>query len=125
MYGTDINFASDLDPFFGLVTGQECLSQALARRLYCERGLLWSDENYGTDIVQYVSSSHTRSKEFLVASAIANELNKDERVESADVTTVLISQDRMDTTITVVGDEGPFELNVSVSPNLFLVEETL
>ena len=78
--GSDFSFLNDLDPNLSVISGRTCLAQALVRRLSTKRGGLWYDENYGTDLREFLNSSAGVN---VIAQAAENECRKDERV--ADV----------------------------------------
>lgn len=119
--GTDIDCVSDLDPSFGLVSGNMTLAQAIARRLTTARGSLFYDEDYGTDLNQTINDSagpvgaRGTSGTFRLRAAIEAEAMKDERVMSAKAEVSLASSDAFSVRLTLATADGPLELVMSVS----------
>ena len=116
LFGSDINCLGgfDLDPYFDLVEGAECLGQALLRRLLVVRGGLLDDPSYGFDVRAYLNDSAPNLAS--VEGGVVEQLEADERVERAtatatfnDVTGVL----RI--TATAFTGAGPFRLVLDVS----------
>lgn len=92
-FGTDINFpvdpvtgAIDLDPYFAYVSGNECLIQAISRRLTVPSGGLFYDGDYGTDVRDLENAALTSADSALWQNAISSELTKDERIQDAGTT---------------------------------------
>lgn len=108
-FGTDLSFFPDLDPGFGVVSGADCLGQALARRLETPRGGLWYDADYGTDIRDRLNDAATQAGWHALQSDIEGECEKDERVRHASATVTL---DTASSTLTVSIScdtaDGPF-----------------
>lgn len=129
--GTDIAMAVnedgalDMDPYFGAVSGREALAQAVARRLTAERGSLFYDPNYGTDVRLSLNDSATSASLFRLRTAIEAEAMKDERVERARATVeVEDSGRRIKVRLYLTDSDGPFQLVLAVTPDLVELLET-
>ena len=115
-FGTDINTpdAMDLDPFFGETSGAESLGQACARRLVTPRGSLLGDQSFGYDVRVHLNDDAPNAS--TISAAIADELVKDERVQSATAT---VTFDELGGSLTIVATvftaAGPFRLTLAVS----------
>lgn len=130
--GTDIAMtldeegaALDLDPYFGLVSGREALAQAVARRLTAERGSLFYDPNYGTDIRLSLNAAMSEAGIFRLRTAIEAEAMKDERVERARAEVEIEdSGQRIAVRLYLTDSAGPFQLVLAVTPDLVEILET-
>lgn len=80
MFGTDIACTEDLDPTLDLVHGGAALAQAIVRRLSTPRGALLDDPDYGYDVRALLCDEVTSTSLIAAKAAIANEVEKDERV---------------------------------------------
>jgi hypothetical protein len=115
-FGTDINTpgAMDLDPFFTEIEGVDALGQACARRLMTPRGSLVGDAAYGYDVRAHLNDDDPNTS--AIAAAVADELAKDERVESATATVTFDgAAGSLTITATVFTAAGPFRLVLAVS----------
>ena len=124
-HGTDFYCTDDLEPNLRVVSGRECLRQALLRRLITPRGSLFFDPNYGTDLRAFLASSARASE---IAQAVEAECLKDERVEdvSSLVTPPATNSDPIVVRLSIVDADGPFPLTVAVSSlTVKLLEESL
>src|SRR5690606_14694811 len=107
------------------VSGREALAQAVARRLTAERGSLFYDPNYGTDVRLSLNDSATSASLFRLRTAIEAEAMKDERVERARVTVAAEDNGRAITVqLSLVDSDGPFQLVLEVTPDLVEILET-
>lgn len=103
------------------VTGVRVVGEAAYRRLTTPRGVLRGGENeeiYGLDLTEMIGAMSSSDLTASLPGRIENELLKDERIESADVTIVSVIEGPTTTlTITVecVTAEGPFSLQVAAS----------
>lgn len=101
-------------------SGVQLVAEACFRRLITPRGTLRGGEeeaNYGLDLTSYVGSTNPKSLEVKLASLIAAELKKDERVDEvvAEVTATTVGGvTTLTIEINVETGEGPFTLNVAV-----------
>jgi phage baseplate assembly protein W len=101
-------------------SGVQLVAEACFRRLITPRGTLRGGENeanYGLDLTAYIGTTNPRSLESKLASLIAAELKKDERVDTV-VAEVTATKSGIETTltieVTVETGEGPFTLNLAV-----------
>ncbi len=80
--GFDLSCFDELSPNLSMVSGMECLVQALARRL---RSYLWYDPAYGIPLDEYLNADMTVAQIDSLASAVQSQLLQDERVASVRV----------------------------------------
>jgi len=83
--GVDIDCITDITPQFKLAYGLRNLANALLRRLITPRGGLFYDPDYGLDLRDYLNAGLTDGQIVNLAGAVGLELEKDERVSSAEV----------------------------------------
>jgi len=102
------------------VSGATLVAQAAYRRLITPRGALRggpAEENYGTDLSDYVGAPSNESTAASMHNAVVSELQKDERIHTVSVD-VTRSVDGPSSTFLVSIDcttaEGPFSLQLSV-----------
>ena len=114
-HGTDFSCVTDIDAELSTVSGRTCLLQAIARRLITPRGGLLGDTEYGYDCRIWIGASHPRSLGS-IASAVAAEARKDERVLQAEAT---VEFDETLETMTIVfrlsDADGPFDATITIS----------
>ena len=84
-YGIDVSCLTSLDPYFGLVTGPECVAQAVARRLQTPLGGLLTDPTYGFDLRALLNDGLSQASKLAIQTGIEAQCLYDERVDSADV----------------------------------------
>lgn len=115
-YGVDVDCVEDLDPAFGLVSGNKAVAQALLRRFSTPRGGLFYDRTYGYDLRAFCNADLHAHELFAIAASVEAEAERDERVSSAraDVT-FDAPTGRLRVSLRVVGSEGPFALVLDVS----------
>lgn len=113
--GVDISCVDDLSPNMLEVTGRLLLAQAIARRYMTPRGRLIDDPNYGFDLTQYVNDDLSQADIARIQAGAQAEAEKDERVESANVTINLSTAGIMIVTVVLVDSQGPFTLVLSVN----------
>ena len=128
-YGSDISGADDLDPNMAEVDGSStlALAQAIVRRLDCPAGALPDDEDHGIDLRSYCNRGVTAQAVRALAGRIRNELSKDDRIASVNVTVrpsnagktlgVELAVQAVDPAI------GGFSLTLSASSASVLLEE--
>lgn len=113
-FGSDLSCFDDITPNLAFTSEQTALAQAIGRRLITPRGSLWEDQDYGTDVRQWLQApSPTAAR---IAAAVETEVLKEPRVESvtAAVTwTEATRQLRIDLAM-VASDETEFSLTVLV-----------
>ena len=114
-YGTDVWCVTDLDPGFRLVSGQQAVGQAVARRLITERGTLIDDPSYGTDLRKYLGEPKSNSVLTRCNSDAEREALQDERVESAEASSSYDAEDNLVVRMELTTAEGPFELVLGIS----------
>lgn len=94
-YGSDLSCADDLTESVDEVDGSTVLAlgQAIVRRLDCPRGGLpdasvpgLADRNYGMDLSSYCNRPTTTTEIRNLAGNIRQEVTKDDRIASVDVT---------------------------------------
>ena len=119
----------DLDPRCVVVTGRRLLAEAIVRRWITPRGGLLDDPNYGTDVTAYVNDDVTPRDIATLKSVMAQEAEKDERVNSCDIDVQIPPQGTGAYTITALvhDNDGPFQLVVDIdtlSKNISLLSVT-
>jgi hypothetical protein len=102
--GSDFYCIDDIDPALTVVSGNDCLGQALVRRIGTPRLMLFYDPDYGIDARRYLGRPANPN---VTSQAVANECLKDERVEDLTAGVMTI-------TLHVDGDDGPFALTVLI-----------
>ena len=120
-FGRDISCTSSI--MTGrYATGVRLVAEACYRRLITPRGMLRGGEeeaNYGLDLSELVGSTSTKNDEAALAGRIRAELEKDERVETADVKVTRVeSKDRtvsFGVVVAATTAEGPFTLTLAVT----------
>lgn len=113
MFGTDISCVDDIDPMFGLVSGETALAQAILRRLSTPRGGLLDDPDYGYDVRALLCDEVTSTRRIAAKAAIANEVEKDERVLMCSADLVFNHQaSRLRIRLAVTTARGPFRLTL-------------
>ncbi len=110
--GSDFRCETDLTPGMLQSRDEACLGEALVRRL--QTSSLWYDEDYGTDLREYVNSC---ASSYSIENSTESEILKDERVESVQATAEYDSSNESVTlTIQVVAANGvDFTLTVLVT----------
>jgi hypothetical protein len=84
-YGVDINCLTDLDPFFSLVGGIQCLAQDLYHLITCNTGSLFWAPDLCFNSVGLLGQSTDESELAIIQSNMTNTLLADERVQAATV----------------------------------------
>lgn len=114
--GTDWAIENDLEERIRLVTGRENLSLAVVRRLSTPRGGLFYDPDYGLDLRLWLSADFSLSDIQTMGAQIEDEVGKDERIQSVRATVLYdLSTERLEVTIDLVDEVGPFQLVLGVS----------
>lgn len=109
-FGLDTS-AIDEEPAEGdLIGDQLALIQACCRRLITPRGGLWYDENYGTDLRQFLSESVPLG---LIESVTIAELLKEEAVQRVTVRATPIA-DRLELRIQIFGSDATLEFTFAL-----------
>ena len=114
--GSDFACFDDLTPELALVSGEDCLIQDLVWRLRTDRGGLFYDEAYGTNLMQFIHSPGANAD--TIASAAVAECEKDDRVEAGSMEAdAQVSPDGSTVTLSLTGKSaaGPFEFVVLAS----------
>lgn len=109
--GTGISCIYSVGTSFTMVSEKQCLAQSLVRRLISPRGSLkWSPTD-GTDLRDFLNHAQTPTGKFALEQAAKNECEKDDRVQSAQATSVMNSANgTCQLTIKIVTANGPFDL---------------
>lgn len=128
-YGSDLACASDLEAGMREVDGLsiEALSQAILRRLDCQRGALPDDPDYGIDLRSYLNEGTTTAELRSLAGRIRNEVSKDDRVDRVTVTVAPTSTGsslRVQLDVQPIDARiGGFSLTLTASSSALLLEE--
>lgn len=120
------DFGKDISCTTGLRSGQyatgvRLVAEAAFRRLTTPRGMLrgGDDEaNYGLDLTELVGSVVTDSSVGALEAQVRNELLKDERIATVDLTTTRVTEGPSTSLILYIKadtSEGPFDLQMGVS----------
>lgn len=112
--GTDISSAPDL--YFVQVTGFINIANAILRRWQTQRGGLFYDPDYGTDLRDFVNSASSAANLYQIGTAAEAEAEKDPRVVAC-ITSVSFDPVMQGFTINaqITTSAGPFVLVTSVS----------
>lgn len=110
-YGTTFACATDLTPQMSTVSGLRAVAEAVARRLQTDRGALWYDLDYGTNITRFVNAAVPLSS---IETMVENEAIKDERVDDCTCEATQTGTS-LSLRMQLEADEGPFEFVLSVS----------
>lgn len=127
--GSDFYCVDDLDPNLSTVSGRTGLAQAAVRRISTPPFGLHYDGNYGYDVRNELGKPQGQPNR-LSAHRIEAEVLKDERVSNAaaEVEFVAIADspdennDRLDITVSLTDDDGPFELVATIGSDGVTVE---
>lgn len=111
-FGIDLAGVDDLSPGLPIVSGRLGLLQAIARRLITPRGSLFYDHDYGYDVRQFLSGDVRSTAE--IASNVAAEAEKDERVEQASAKVTLVDR-RLVVNLAILDGAGPFSFVLNIS----------
>jgi hypothetical protein len=115
--GTDIATPGglDLDPTFGTASGFRCLGEALARRIVTQRGSLFDDPSYGTDIRARLNDNLSPAQVYALGASVRNEWLQDARVEDCSVAASLTPSGALSVRGVVQTAAGPFRLVLEIS----------
>lgn len=115
-YGTDIAGVTGLDASLGIVSGNTCLVQCLARGLLTQRGTYPGAPNWGEDLRGWLNDTMTPTRLLALRSATINQLEKDERVISARVAASFDSTSGiLSVHCQVEAGAGPFTMTLAVT----------
>lgn len=114
-FGSDVSWFPDLDPNLSLVTGNACLAQAIYRRLTTVKGTYSWDPEYGLYVAGLFNETILPNTLPMWQRQIATELEKDERIASADVLITQTSQTALTITINCTTSNGPFTAVLGVA----------
>ena len=117
-YGTDISTFSgpngnDLDPTFTPIYGRQAVGEAVARRLLCAPGSLLESPGDGLNVRAWLNKGWTPSQLRTAAGDVEAECLKDERVQDASASVVLVG-DTLTISVSLVTAAGPFALVLTV-----------
>jgi len=111
--GTSIGIDGDFSPQSRVVSGRESLIQALVRRLTTSRGALWYDDEYGSNLCDFVNQAIRHA--WVVEQSTEEECLKDERVEACTASAELLGS-KVTLTLAIESVDGDeFELVLDVS----------
>jgi hypothetical protein len=118
--GVDFDVLSNFPKSMVLVSGRRNLANALARRLQTPAGFLAAafdgDPDYGFDVRSRLNQSDSPAELGALEADIKAEVEKDERVLSAEVAVAFtFATGTLEVEIEVEDGEGPFELVLTVS----------
>lgn len=114
-WGVDIKCVNDLDPYFSLVGGIQCLAQDLYHRITTSPGTVPGAPNFGFNSIGLLSQAVTQAELNLIQSQMTTQLLSDERVQSASV---LLTYSNGSLTVTATIQplaNGPFQFIASIS----------
>jgi len=114
-FGSSWSCVTDLVMPSTMATGFRVVAEAIARRWSTPRGRLIDDPDYGYDVTGMVGDTLDTRGLARLATALAHEAEKDERVKTAQVTVALAGDSMLIVTGSIETSEGPFKLVVSVS----------
>ncbi len=128
-FGSDLSCVHDLDPRCIVVTGRRLLAEAIVRRWITPRAGLIGDPDYGTDITAYINDDVSPRDIATLKSVMSQEAEKDERVNSCDISVEVPPQGTGVYAITALvhDSDGPFTLVIGVdtlSKNIQLLTVT-
>lgn len=118
--GVDFDILSGLRPEFSLVRGRANLARAIARRLQTPAGFLFDafggDPDYGLDVRAWLNRDFSFDQIGALEGAIKDEVEKDPRVESAEVTVeYTLATSTLEIDILLETAAGPFDLILAVT----------
>ena len=111
--GISISNDGDFTPQRRVVSGRESLIQAIVRRLTTSRGALWYDDEFGTNLCDFVNQAIRHA--WVVEQATEEECLKDERVEACTASAELLGSKVSLTIALETVDGDAFELVLDVS----------
>lgn len=114
LYGIDTSCTDKLRPGM-LVGGAQVVAEAAYRRLTTPRGMLLEDPDYGRDVREYLSMEMTDANLARVPGELRNEVTKDDRIESCDLTqnaSGVGASRSLEVILDCVCGAGPFTLSV-------------
>lgn len=115
-FGTDLDWADDLDPSGRMISGARLLGQAAFHRLITPRGACLDAPDDGLDVAEFLSLGLTPTEKTGIPGQIAAELRKDERFLDAEVEMTDVPPDGFRLKIRITPSAGPeFDLVLSVS----------
>lgn len=118
LYGIDTSCTDKLLPGV-LARGVQVVAEAIYRRLTTPRGMLLEDPDYGRDVREYLSMEMTPTNLARVPGEIRNEVMKDDRIESCELTSTITGTGAsvaLEVTLDCVCGSGPFDLSVFLTP---------
>lgn len=126
-YGTDVSCAVDVAADAHTVdpTSFTVIGEAVLRRLTCPRGRLPDDPSYGIDVRAFLNRATPQSELNNLEGMIRNELAKDARIESTDVSVTFPPPNglRIALTITPIASNlGPFPFVFAIVDGKIAVE---
>lgn len=114
-FGSCWSCVSDLTMPSVMVSGNQAVAEAIARRLQTPRGGLIDDPNYGYDLTALLDAEVTPALIASLQSNVNAECVKDQRVSSASSSVQFLASGALIVTIQLTTAAGPFSLTLSVS----------
>jgi phage baseplate assembly protein W len=112
IYGESVNI--DSPTFRRLTDDTRILAQALEMRLSTRRGTYFDDPEYGLDLEDFLLDGVTPARVARLGAEIGQEIEKEERVESASVTSTSTGE-KLAFSAEVKPSSGPtFSLTISI-----------
>lgn len=108
-FGDDVVGVLDVDADFTIASPARALGEAALRRLTTDRGGLFYDPEYGYNLRARVNETLDERSAFETAAGVRAELERDERVLSADVSVTRVDEG-LDVRALLDTLDGPFRL---------------
>jgi hypothetical protein len=108
-FGDDVVGVLDVDADFTIASPARALGEAALRRLTTDRGGLFYDPEYGYNLRARVNETLDERSAFETAAGVRAELERDERVLSADVSVTRVDEG-LDVRALIDTLDGPFRL---------------
>lgn len=114
-FGSDVSTFPRLDPAMAPLTGPPVLAEVAARRLSTRRGSMPFLPNDGMDIREWLSEELTDEDLDNIKADAENELEKDERILSAQAVVELTEQtETLRISLQLETSDGPFRLVLGI-----------
>ena len=110
-FGITIHCDDDFSPRMQAVSGVDSVAEALIRRLSTSRGGLWYDQDYGTNLCDFVNQAFSG---YTIERACELESLKDERVYSCGATAT-IERESVSISMQIELENGNFEMVLLVT----------
>lgn len=110
--GKDIKGVTDIDAFLTVASGPRAAAEAVMRSLLHNPGILWWAPDQGHNIQNYLHAFFDKER---IELAVAQQAEREERVEEASVTATILGQElqlRVDLVLTQTAAKVTFTLNI-------------